>query len=574
MKMKLTLCCTDTHMLSKQVETKFEMLLEEYNSENLILIGMPLEKLPLNCDGLPLIVENINDYIIDKGLYEECLFDEAYSTNGRKANIINAYELVSGSRKSSKTILDIDAVDVASVLVMWLYYLPEPLISSKQFSMICDLNVNTKYSEIINSMDNINRLTLQGVMNIVDSYEKQHKSYKKKLEILFTLLLTKHVDIVGQNNSSHFLDNLKIVLMEAEVNDNESECIGFNKKSLKIKYNTNHDKNEFNLCNKKNLFRSFSDDGLHIKTGADDVDATVKCPALLKSSSCNLTEAFLEEDVLYNNSFINSFSFDKNNLNTKPVDKLLSDDNFYDDSSVSVTNELYSSQIDDMRSIERTMQIHSRTTMKKPKNKSIKNHVERVLKSGFLSNEESLLLKNTLELMKILSKIKSVQNQINIHRRHREDEFGCENEKTNKRFSDLHFLNNRLEQLASQKNNYLTRTGLSYGRSYNRTVLNLKNAQKEAFKLHENEKNNKKNPNENFDKLISDIYNIQIVLDYLENNCGGKELPWRSSKGCPGHKRMKKKQLNCVTVVSDLQTISEHEVMETIAQPLFKPVEQ
>lgn len=44
--------------------------------------------------------------------------------------------------------------------------------------------------------------------------------------------------------------------------------------------------------------------------------------------------------------------------------------------------------------------------MKKPKNKSIKNHVERVLKSGFLSNEESLLLKNTLELMKILSKIK------------------------------------------------------------------------------------------------------------------------------------------------------------------------
>jgi len=74
------------------------------------------------------------------GLYEECLFDEAYSTNGRKANIINAYELVSGSRKSSKTILNIDAVDVASVLVMWLYYLPEPLISSKQFSMICGNN--------------------------------------------------------------------------------------------------------------------------------------------------------------------------------------------------------------------------------------------------------------------------------------------------------------------------------------------------------------------------------------------------------------------------------------------------
>jgi len=28
------------------------------------------------------------------------------------------------------------------------------------------------------------------------------------------------------------------------------------------------------------------------------------------------------------------------NLNTKPVDKLLSDDNFYDDSSVCVTNEV------------------------------------------------------------------------------------------------------------------------------------------------------------------------------------------------------------------------------------------
>lgn len=148
------------------------MLLEEYDSEKLILIGMPLEKLPLNSNGLPLIVENINDYIIDKGiygywcasivvtyyklnlnynvwflnffifflflgLYEECLFDKVYSTNGRKANILNAYELVSGSRKNYKTILGIDAVDVASVLVMWLYYLPEPLISSKQFSMIC-----------------------------------------------------------------------------------------------------------------------------------------------------------------------------------------------------------------------------------------------------------------------------------------------------------------------------------------------------------------------------------------------------------------------------------------------------
>ncbi|XP_026822010.1 putative uncharacterized protein DDB_G0282133 isoform X2 [Rhopalosiphum maidis] len=575
MKMKLTLCCNDTHMLSKQVETKFEMLLEEYNSEKLILIGMPLEKLPLNCDGLPLIVENINDYIIDNGLYEEYLFDETYSVNGRKANIISAYELVSGSRKSCKTIMDFDAVDVASVLVMWLYYLPEPLISSKQFSMICDLNVNKKKSEIMSSMNNLNRLTLQGIMNIVDSYEKQHPSYKEKLGNLFTLLLTKHADIISRNNSSQFLNNLKIVLMEAKMN-NEKYNNMFNKNSLEIKSNTNQNDNDFhknNLCNKKNSFRSLGDDGLHMKADADDVDETVKkCSTLIKSCSCNLTEFISEEDIHYNNTFKNDSSFDKSNLNTKPIDKL-SDDNSYD-SSICVVNEIYSSQIDDMRSIERTMQIHSRSTIKRTKNKSIKGHVERILKSGFLSNEESLLLKNTLELMKILSKIKSIQNQINIQRRCREDEFSCENGKTSKRLSELHFLNNRLEQLVNQKNIYLMKTGLSYGRSYNRTVLNLKNAQKEAFKLYENEKNNKNNQNKNFDKLISDIYNIQIVLDYLENNCGGKELPWRSSKGCPGHRKMKKKQLNCVTVVSDLQTIGEHEVMEIVAQPLFIAVEQ
>lgn len=49
------------------METKFEMLLEEYNEEKLILIGMPLEKLPLNCDGLPVIVQKVYDYIIDYG---------------------------------------------------------------------------------------------------------------------------------------------------------------------------------------------------------------------------------------------------------------------------------------------------------------------------------------------------------------------------------------------------------------------------------------------------------------------------------------------------------------------------
>lgn len=33
--------------------------------------------------------------------------------------------------------MDVDAVDVATVLVMWLYYLPKPLVSQEQFSMIC-----------------------------------------------------------------------------------------------------------------------------------------------------------------------------------------------------------------------------------------------------------------------------------------------------------------------------------------------------------------------------------------------------------------------------------------------------
>jgi len=53
-----------------------------------------------------------------------------------------------------------------------------------------------------------------------------------------------------------------------------------------------------------------------------------------------------------------------------------------------------------------------------------------------------------------------------------------------------------------------------------------------------------KSQNENGDKLITDIYNLQVVLDYLENNCGGKELPWRSSKGCPGHRRKANKQVS------------------------------
>lgn len=59
-----------------------------------------------------------------------------------------------------------------------------------------------------------------------------------------------------------------------------------------------------------------------------------------------------------------------------------------------------------MRRIERTMATHSRSIVKQTKKKSIKQHVKNVLQSGFLSNEESVLLQNTLELMKILSKIK------------------------------------------------------------------------------------------------------------------------------------------------------------------------
>lgn len=59
-----------------------------------------------------------------------------------------------------------------------------------------------------------------------------------------------------------------------------------------------------------------------------------------------------------------------------------------------------------MRSIERTMHTHPRSSIKRNKKKSIRSHVEMIFKSGFLSDEDNLLLQNTLELMKILSKIK------------------------------------------------------------------------------------------------------------------------------------------------------------------------
>lgn len=48
-----------------------------------------------------------------------------------------------------------------------------------------------------------------------------------------------------------------------------------------------------------------------------------------------------------------------------------------------------------------------------------------------------------------------------------------------------------------------------------------------------------------------------MVLDYLENNCGGKELPWRSSKGCPGYRRKTKKQVSCVGFFFFLSCIVE-----------------
>lgn len=303
-----------------------------------------------------------------------------------------------------------------------------------------------------------------------------------------------------------------------------------------------------------------------LKANANDV-ITTKYNALKTSRSCNLENVVSKDEDLNKKLFVNSPSYYTENCKAK-FDDILFDDLFHNSSLT------YHSQIDDMRSIERTMLTHSSSPMKRIKKKSIKSHVENVLKSGFLSNEDSLLLQDTLELMKILSKIKSVQNQINIHRKTWEDEFGCKNEDVDKQIPELHFLNNRLELLGNQKNNYLTKTGLSYGRLYNRIVLNLKNAQKEAFKLYQDENNETRSQNKSVEQLISDIYNIQIVLDYLENNCGRKELPWRSSKGCPGRKKKMKKQLNCVTVVSDLQTIGEYEVMESVPQPLLIPVKR
>lgn len=75
------------------------------------------------------------------------------------------------------------------------------------------METNTKYQEILKSMDIVNHLTLQRIIQILDSYEKQHKGYKEKLRSLFTLLLTKHIDTASRDNAFLFLDNLKIILM-------------------------------------------------------------------------------------------------------------------------------------------------------------------------------------------------------------------------------------------------------------------------------------------------------------------------------------------------------------------------
>lgn len=62
-------------------------------------------------------------------------------------------------------------------------------------------------------MNNITRQTLRQVMNIVNSYEKEHKSYKDKLRNLFTMLFTKHFDVPSKKNELQFIENLKTVLM-------------------------------------------------------------------------------------------------------------------------------------------------------------------------------------------------------------------------------------------------------------------------------------------------------------------------------------------------------------------------
>lgn len=57
--------------------------------------------------------------------------------------------------------------------------------------------------------------------------------------------------------------------------------------------------------------RSFSDDGLRLKTSLTEVDTTVKCNALEKSSSCDLDTLLYNDDDPYNRSFTSGLSFSK-----------------------------------------------------------------------------------------------------------------------------------------------------------------------------------------------------------------------------------------------------------------------
>lgn len=81
------------------------------------------------------------------------------------------------------------------------------------FFIPIDVTVNKNYGDILKSMDNVNRQTLQCIMSIVDTYEKQHKSHKEKLRSLFMLLLTKREDNANQNKAMKFIENLKTILM-------------------------------------------------------------------------------------------------------------------------------------------------------------------------------------------------------------------------------------------------------------------------------------------------------------------------------------------------------------------------
>jgi len=59
--------------------------------------------------------------------------------------------------------------------------------------------------------------------------------------------------------------------------------------------------------------RSLSDNVLHLKAGATDVNTIVKCNALKKSNSCNLSSHISKEDDSYNKSFNNGLSTNKVN---------------------------------------------------------------------------------------------------------------------------------------------------------------------------------------------------------------------------------------------------------------------